>query len=91
MFAAPLARSSTLRSTCGPTRRPSSDWFGVELDAENRLALYIPEGCAHGFLTLTDDAEVSYQISERYRRPSRPRRALRRSCVRHRVAGRGRR
>ena len=39
-------------------------WFGAELSAENRLALYVPEGCAHGFLTLTDDAEVAYQISE---------------------------
>lgn len=41
-------------------------WFGTELSAENRRALYIPEGCAHGFLTLTDDSEVSYQISEAY-------------------------
>jgi dTDP-4-dehydrorhamnose 3,5-epimerase len=39
-------------------------WTGVELSAENRLALYVPEGCAHGFLTLTDDVEVAYQISE---------------------------
>jgi len=39
-------------------------WFGMELSAENRAALYVPEGCAHGFLTLTDDAEVAYQISE---------------------------
>jgi dTDP-4-dehydrorhamnose 3,5-epimerase len=39
-------------------------WFGTELSAENRLALYVPEGCAHGFLTLTDGAEVAYQISE---------------------------
>ena len=38
-------------------------WVGVELSSENRLALYVPEGCAHGFLTLTDDAEVAYQIS----------------------------
>ena len=38
-------------------------WVGVELSAENRLALYVPEGCAHGFLTLTDDVEVAYQIS----------------------------
>ncbi len=38
-------------------------WFGVELSAENRLALYVPEGCAHGYLTLADDVEVSYQIS----------------------------
>jgi dTDP-4-dehydrorhamnose 3,5-epimerase len=41
-------------------------WFGVELSAENRLSLYIPEGCAHGFLTLLDDCEVAYQMSERH-------------------------
>ena len=41
-------------------------WFGTELSAENRHALYVPVGCAHGFLTLTDDSEVSYQISEPY-------------------------
>jgi dTDP-4-dehydrorhamnose 3,5-epimerase len=50
--------------------RPGSstfrDWFGIELSAENRLALYIPEGCAHGFLTLADDSEVHYQISHAY-------------------------
>lgn len=39
-------------------------WFGAELSAENRLALYIAEGCAHGFLTLADDSEVLYEISE---------------------------
>ena len=39
-------------------------WVGTELSAENRLAMYVPEGCAHGFLTLTDDSEVAYQISE---------------------------
>jgi dTDP-4-dehydrorhamnose 3,5-epimerase len=38
-------------------------WVGTELSAENRLAMYVPEGCAHGFLTLTDDSEVAYQIS----------------------------
>jgi dTDP-4-dehydrorhamnose 3,5-epimerase len=36
------------------------------LTAANRRALYIPEGCAHGFLTLEDDTEVFYQISECY-------------------------
>ena len=41
-------------------------WFGVELSAEDRLALYVPEGCAHGFLSLVDDTEVLYQISERH-------------------------
>ncbi|MDT8375596.1 MAG: dTDP-4-dehydrorhamnose 3,5-epimerase [Mariprofundaceae bacterium] len=38
-------------------------WQGVELNEENRKALYIPEGFAHGFLTLTDDTEVLYQMS----------------------------
>jgi dTDP-4-dehydrorhamnose 3,5-epimerase len=50
--------------------RPGSptftQWFGVELSAENRLALYITEGCAHGFLTLTDDSEILYQMSALY-------------------------
>jgi dTDP-4-dehydrorhamnose 3,5-epimerase len=36
---------------------------GVRLDADNRRALYIPEGFAHGFLTLTDGTEVSYHMS----------------------------
>ena len=38
-------------------------WVGVELTADNGRALYIPEGCAHGFQTLMDDTEVFYQIS----------------------------
>lgn len=38
-------------------------WQGVELTAANHRALYIPKGVAHGFQTLTDDAEVGYQIS----------------------------
>jgi dTDP-4-dehydrorhamnose 3,5-epimerase len=41
-------------------------WFGVELTAENHKMLYIPEQFAHGFLTLADDAEVFYQMSEFY-------------------------
>jgi dTDP-4-dehydrorhamnose 3,5-epimerase len=47
--------------------RPASPtfkrWFGAELTADNRLALYVPEGCAHGFLALADECEVLYQIS----------------------------
>ena len=39
---------------------------GVELSADNRAALYIPEGVAHGFQTLVDDTEVLYQMSEFY-------------------------
>lgn len=42
-------------------------WFGVELTAENRKMLYIPEGFAHGFQTLEDDTEVFYQMSEFHR------------------------
>ena len=38
-------------------------WAGVELTAENRNALYIPRGLAHGFLTLADASEVFYQMS----------------------------
>lgn len=41
-------------------------WIGVELTAENRRALYIPEGCAHGFQTLDDATEVFYMITEYY-------------------------
>ncbi len=41
-------------------------WIGVELTAQNRRALYIPEGFAHGFQTLTDNSDVTYQVSEFY-------------------------
>jgi dTDP-4-dehydrorhamnose 3,5-epimerase len=41
-------------------------WISVELTAENRRALYIPEGFAHGFQTLVDDVEVMYQVSQNY-------------------------
>jgi dTDP-4-dehydrorhamnose 3,5-epimerase len=41
-------------------------WIGVELSAENRRMLYVPEGCAHGYQTLTDDAEVFYPVTARY-------------------------
>jgi dTDP-4-dehydrorhamnose 3,5-epimerase len=41
-------------------------WHGVELSAANRLAFYIPPGLAHGFQTLSDDAEVLYQMGHAY-------------------------
>lgn len=41
-------------------------WFGVELDAATHTALLIPPGFAHGFLTLTDAAEVLYAIDAPY-------------------------
>lgn len=40
--------------------------FGIELNDENRTMLYVPEGFAHGFLTLEDDTEIFYQMSEFY-------------------------
>jgi dTDP-4-dehydrorhamnose 3,5-epimerase len=39
-------------------------WIGATLTADKRNALYIPKGCAHGFLTLADDTEVFYQMSD---------------------------
>ena len=41
-------------------------WIPVELSAENRKMIYIPEGFAHGFQTLENDTEVFYQMSEFY-------------------------
>jgi dTDP-4-dehydrorhamnose 3,5-epimerase len=41
-------------------------WEGYELSGENGRQLYIPAGCAHGFQTLTDDAEIFYRISQFY-------------------------
>jgi dTDP-4-dehydrorhamnose 3,5-epimerase len=38
-------------------------WFGSELSADDGRALFVPEGCAHGFQTLVDASEVLYQIS----------------------------
>jgi dTDP-4-dehydrorhamnose 3,5-epimerase len=41
-------------------------WFGVTLSADNRTMLYVPRGFAHGFVTLSDDAEVIYLVSAPY-------------------------
>jgi dTDP-4-dehydrorhamnose 3,5-epimerase len=41
-----------------------AQWFGAELTSQNRNILYVPEGFAHGFITLQDDTEVLYQMSE---------------------------
>ena len=42
-------------------------WFGVELTAENKKQFYIPEGFAHGFLVLSDEAEFCYKCTDFYR------------------------
>ncbi len=41
-------------------------WVGVELSEANGRMLLVPKGFAHGFVTLTDDAAVTYQVSEFY-------------------------
>lgn len=74
--AAPHAEAKLIRCTRGrlydvivDLRRESPtfrQWTAVELSGENRLMLYAPEGCAHGFQTLEDDTEVFYQMSEFY-------------------------
>ncbi|MFG1479000.1 dTDP-4-dehydrorhamnose 3,5-epimerase [Xanthobacter sp. V4C-4] len=50
--------------------RPSSPtylrWAGVELSADRRNAFHVPQGCAHGFLTLEDACEVFYLVSDIY-------------------------
>jgi dTDP-4-dehydrorhamnose 3,5-epimerase len=46
--------------------RSLGNWFGLELSAENRHMLYVPKGFAHGYLTLADNTEVFYQVSESY-------------------------
>lgn len=41
-------------------------WFGIELTEDNYKMVYIPENFAHGFLTLTDNAEVYYLVTNPY-------------------------
>lgn len=41
-------------------------WVGIELTAENRTSIVVPQGCAHGFITLTDNVEVSYWTTALY-------------------------
>jgi dTDP-4-dehydrorhamnose 3,5-epimerase len=41
-------------------------WFGAELSRENQTMVYVPEGCAHGYLSLEDDCEVMYPVTAAY-------------------------
>ena len=71
--AAPHGEVKLIRCTAGTVYdvivdlRPESptfrQWASVELSAENRRTLYVPEGFAHGYLTLTEGAELVYQMS----------------------------
>jgi dTDP-4-dehydrorhamnose 3,5-epimerase len=75
--AEPHAEAKLVRCTRGAVwdvavdLRPGSPtlyrWHAVELSADNRRALYVPAGFAHGFQALADDSEVLYQMSESYR------------------------
>ena len=49
-----------------PDSPTSGQWLGVELSESNGLMLLVPRGFAHGFVTLTDDVAVSYQVSNFY-------------------------
>ncbi len=74
--AAPFGESKLVRCTRGAIYdvvldlRPESPtfkrWIVGWLTAENRNMVYVPKGCAHGFLTLEPESEVFYQISEVY-------------------------
>lgn len=74
--AAPASETKLVRCTRGAIYdviidvRPDSPTYlchvAVELSAENRRSLYVPEMFAHGYQTLTDDAEVVYQMGEFY-------------------------
>jgi dTDP-4-dehydrorhamnose 3,5-epimerase len=71
--AAPYSEAKLVRCTSGAVYdvvidlRPHSptytQWTAVMLTSDDRNMLYVPEGCAHGFLTLADNTEVFYQIS----------------------------
>jgi dTDP-4-dehydrorhamnose 3,5-epimerase len=73
---APHAEVKILRCTRGAvfdvvvdlrTDSPSyRQWHGLELRPDNHCALYVPEGCATGYLTLEDDSEIYYHTSEFY-------------------------
>lgn len=77
MQAPPYLETKLVRVTRGAVYdviidvRPESPTYleheGFELSAENRRQLYVPKGFLHGFLTLRDDTEVFYLISEFYR------------------------
>jgi dTDP-4-dehydrorhamnose 3,5-epimerase len=74
--AEPHAETKIVRCTRGAAfdvmadLRPDSPsfrrWHGVELTADNRTAVYIPTGCAHGFQALADDTELYYEITPAY-------------------------
>ena len=73
---APHGEAKLVRCTAGalydviidfrPHSRTRFSWLGVELSARERNMLYVPEGFAHGFLTLEPETEVFYEMSSFY-------------------------
>ncbi len=49
-----------------PESKTYLKWYGVELTAENRTLLYVPEGFAHGYQSLGDNTEVFYMVTQYY-------------------------
>ena len=72
----PMAQAKLIRCTRGSIFDVAVDirknspqykkWTGVTLSADNKKQLFIPQGFAHGFLTLTDDVEVQYKADNYY-------------------------
>ena len=51
---------------CRPNSATFGKWVGVTLSAENKKMLWIPEGFAHGFVVLSDEAEFAYKCTDFY-------------------------
>ena len=51
---------------CRPHSKTFGKWVGVTLSAENKKQFYIPQGFAHGFLVLSDEAEFTYKCTDFY-------------------------
>ena len=51
---------------CRPHSATFGKWVGVTLSEENKKMFYIPEGFAHGFLVLSDEAEFCYKVTDFY-------------------------
>ena len=49
-----------------PSSKSFGKWFGIELSAENKKQLWIPEGLAHGFLVTSESAEFLYKTTDYY-------------------------
>ena len=73
---APMAQAKLVRVTKGAVLDVAVDlrkgsptykqWVTIELSAENKRMLFIPQGFGHGFVTLTDDVEFCYKVDNLY-------------------------